>query len=255
MEAPSVSYTPASLINLLAEVAHTPPGSDSPNLAEADTTAVIDGAAVEPVSGEGIDAVALALTQGADTLTNDVITSRAINARTEWAISYPLDAYKRYRPFSATIDGQVLECDPFGDRSPAPGAARVDVPDDFPHGVISWGAGEYSGYELDVTPIPERPQTLTLCHSVNVVPFGDDPPFLVSGSSELVSSQPDPIEPSLNGDASVLLRWRPFPEVYPENSGIPRPVLGFRMTTFQNGVLDGGPVLRNYSVLRQHQRH
>jgi len=259
----AASYTATALNNLKAEFPHTPPGSTSPNLAEADPIAVVGGDELIPSSGEGIDAVALALSQNRKTVINDVILSRGINARTDWVISYPLDPYKNYKPFEivhgiSDDDFSLLvdDCEAFGARHrDRPTDKRLDMPIDINASVFLWGDGE-SNF------VPEENAQdvqffIAMCGSVNVVSFGDNEPILVRDRIRPLpgglSPEPKPIPDALQ-NSSYSLRWSPYPAEFPEGSGIPRPVLGFRITTFQNGTLDDGRTLGNYAILRPHQR-
>ncbi len=248
----AVSYQPAALNELMGEVPHTAPGNSSPNLADADPVALVGGELIEPASGEGIDAVALALTGNAFNVYNDVISSPDINARTDWVLSYPLTPYKNYKPYSTESDGEILDCEVFGDLEPEGGDSTVEDAPSTEGGILTWGQRTAGGLPvLDITPVRPLTFALSLCRPVNVVAFGKNEAVLVPSDSVLLTQQPDQILPDLTKAPSAGLRWLPSPGPYP---GVPRPVLGFRLSVFSNGVLDGGTVMRNYGILRPHLR-
>lgn len=251
----SASYVPVTLNKVFSVPVHEHPEHLSPNLSEADPVITIDGEDVVPGSGEGIDAVAMAIALGEGSeMINDVVTSDTVQARTDWVISYPLDTYKNYKPF-AIVDGDTtVYCEGFGDSAPTAGQPTVRAfLETSGSGVWSWGLGQTNYYSSPFSPVPVLPQTATLCRPVNVVAFGGREPILVNPSSALLAEEPSPLAPSPYEGDSLTLRWIPYPGEYPEGSGIRRPVVGFRLTTFLNGTLNQGNTLANYAVLRSHQ--
>jgi len=249
------SYVPITLIDLAEHFVHTSPESMSPNLADADPVVTLDGADVIPSSGEGIDAVAMAISVGERSeIINDVITSDAIAARTDWVISYPLAAYKNYKPFEVSSESGNLFCEGFGDANPTEGQATVPAfKETSGTGVWTWGQGESNYFTSPFSPVPTLPQTATLCRPINVVAFGGREPILVYPDSVLLGEEPDPMVPSPTEGNSATLRWATYPYVHPEGSGVRRPIFGFRLTTFLNGTLNDGRTLGNYAVLREHR--
>lgn len=249
----AASLEAIALGSFSADIAHTAPWSASPNLAEADPVATLPGQDddIVPTSGLGIDAVAMVLGLGPHgTVTNDVVSLPSIDASTDWVLSYPLDGYRRYRPFMANIDGATRECETLG-RLHEAGEPHAEIP--VEHQVLrSWGSGIYKDQrtEIEITPAPStRTVALELCHAVNVLAFEGRPSVLVPDDSPLLV----PLSGVTAADVSVL-EWKPVHPVYPAQSGIGRPVLGFRLSTFINGTLDGGRVLANYATLQAHTR-
>lgn len=250
----AASLEATALHDFSDNVAHTAPWSASPNLAEADPVAKLPGNDhdVVPRSGLGIDAVAMVLGLGSlGTVTNDVVTLSAIDASTDWILSYPLDGYRRYRPFAANAGGVTRDCETLGQWQ-VEGEPHAEIPVDH-QALRSWGSGIYKDQrtEVDITPAPTtRTVALQVCHAVNILAFEARPSVLLSGDSPLVIA--------VNGATAAevsTLEWKPIHPVYPAQSGIARPVLGFRLTTFINGTLDGGRVLANYATLKLHSRH
>ncbi len=233
------------------QIPHTSPSDSSPTLAEATPVATLEnGVDVVPLSGEGIDAVAMIMSPiGRSSITNDVVTENAIAASTDWVISYPLDGYKNYRPFSVSIDGVERHCETFN-LPPKNGGPVVQSPLGDSNGVFfSWGQGKTKGGEGTLfDPPPLVDVGVDLCNAVNVLSFDGKPSILEpQGSSNMTN-----LSGITAGDASMLTMGfiQPF---FPEQD-VRRPVIGFRLTTFVNGTLDGGSVLANYAVLKPHLR-
>jgi len=144
----SATYEPTVLSDVIAGTVHSAPDVESSNLAEAEPVSVMDGVEMEPLSGEGIDAVAMVISRGGRYVVNDVITDRSINARTDWRVSYPLTRYRNYKPFdeifpSFDIPPVRKDCEVFGDRRrDSAGYNRpVDAPLDADVSVLLWGNG------------------------------------------------------------------------------------------------------------------
>jgi hypothetical protein len=249
----AASLEATALHNFSDSIPHTAPWSASPNLAEADPVAKLPGqdSAVVPTSGLGVDAVATVLGLGPlGTVANDVVTLSSIDASTDWVLSYPLDGYRRYRPFTANIGGEERGCETLGQLH-SEGEPHIEIPVDH-QALRSWGGGDYKDQhtEVEITPAPTtRTVALQVCHAVNVLAFEGRSSVLVSGVSPLVTV----VKGATAAEVSML-EWKPVHPVYPAQSGIGRPVLGFRLTTFINGTLDEGHVLANYATLKPHSR-
>ncbi len=228
-------------------ISHTSPSDPSPNLAEAKPLVTsMTGVDVVPESGEGIDAVAAVLSH--EVYENDVVTEESIGASTDWLISYPLTGYKNYRPFTVTIDGNERHCETFK-LPPEEGETIIETESVFTEPIfISWGQGQQIGEVIDPTTISPRPPRMkvgtALCNAVNIISFEGKPPVLASPDSPNVKN----ISGVIASDASMLqMHFVPS-----EETGLSRPVLGFRLTTFVNGTLEGGKILANYAVLKPH---
>jgi len=247
----AAGYTATALDHFNDQFAHTSPWDDSPHLGEAEPVATAsNGVDVVPESGEGIDAVAMVLgLDGPSIISNDVIVADSIGARTDWVLSYPLDGYKNYRPFPVSIEGSERQCETFG-LSTAQGEPFVELRADTAVSVLeSWGNGKHLGGELVPDPPPLIEVAPAVCHSVNIISFeGKDSILIPLDAPNLI-----PLSGVTASDVSQL-RWRLVEPVFPVMDGIRRPVLGFRLTTFVNGTLDGGNVLANYAILRPHVR-
>ncbi len=245
----AVTYSATALADVFTDFEHTAPGSSSPNLSEAEPIAIIDGITHQVVSDEGIDAVAMVLSMNKEFLINDVVSAPSINARTEWVMSYPLARHRNYKPHDVLVDENIRHCEAFGRKSPGQGEPTVMAILDSTTGVLAWGNGQSNGIEF--SPAPMFPFAAAFCNAVNVVGFLEDhDPILVENESPYISPPPG----DMVGNESYTLRWGPYPHEFPVGSGIKRPALGFRITTFQNGTLDGGNTLANYATLRAHQR-
>ncbi len=229
-------------------ISHTSPFDPSPNLAEAKPVATsMTGVDVVSESGEGIDAVATVLSH--DVYENDVVTEETIGASTDWVISYPLAGYKNHRPITVTIDGDERNCETFK-LPPVEGEPIVDSESASLEPIfISWGQGHQIGNEAinpgDIAPRPPRIKVGTaLCSAVNVISFEGKPPILAFPNSGNVKN----ISGVIVSDSSMLR----MQFVHSDEVGFIRPVLGFRLTTFVNGTLEGGKTLANYAVIKPH---
>lgn len=185
----------------------------------------------------GIAAVADALSVAS--LTNEVVQLKDINAATEWVVSYPLAGYMNHKPYTTDLGHTTQWCDSFGvyPTTSAEPAASVQVNQQQGVTALQPQDTEYS---------PTRPAGL--CHAVNVVGFGAEPVLADAGAENWVQA-PRTLVDLLNGRASVLTWALPAERTQPRV-----PMLGFRLTTFENGTLDGGKVLANYSLLTPHKR-
>ncbi|RVU30036.1 hypothetical protein [Neptunomonas marina] len=185
----------------------------------------------------GIAAVADALSVAS--LTNEVVQLKDINAATEWVVSYPLAGYMNHKPYTTDLGHTTQWCDSFGvyPTASAEPAASVQVNQQQGVTALQPQDTEYS---------PARPAGL--CHAVNVVGFGAEPVLADAGAENWVQA-PRTLVDLLNGRASVLTWALPAERTQPRV-----PMLGFRLTTFENGTLDGGKVLANYSLLTPHKR-
>jgi hypothetical protein len=234
---------------------HTSPSDSSPNLAEAAPVATIVNSILRPtdivpLSGTGIDAVAMVLSLTIrSSITNDVVTEDAIAASTDWVVSYPLDGYKNYRPFTVMKDGQERHCETFN-FPPEDGEPFVQSTLGGNNGLFaSWGQGAVKGFEGTlIDPPPMIDVGVELCNAINVISF--------NGKTSILELPDSPNLTNLSGvtvsDSSMLTMG--FVRLFLPEQDVRRPVLGFRLTTFVNGTLDGGKVLANYAVLKQHLR-
>ncbi len=253
----AAGYTATALDHFNDQFSHTFPWDASPHLGEAEPVATAsNGVDVVPESGEGIDAVAMVLGLGGQsTISNDVIVADSIGARTDWILSYPLDGYKNYRPFPVSIEGSERQCETFGIHS-RQGEPSFEIPlDKAIASLVSWANGINTEDEKwlavsEFDPMPTVTHAVpTVCNAVNIISFeGKDSILIPLDAPNLI-----PLSRVTASDVSQL-RWRLVEPVFPAMSGIRRPVLGFRLTTFVNGTLDGGNVLANYAVLRPHVR-
>ena len=193
-------------------------------------------------NGGGIRAVIGALEEG--DISNEVVVLDEINAKTDWVITYPLAGYANYKPFELTSNGKTKYCDSFyttpkeGDPSVVSGRLAS------PHTFFSTGNGVQSNNfffeDLEFTPMPPPPEesiSLNLCNAVNVLAFDSSRPIVTNPASEYVEH--------LNGvivnPVSNVTWFHASPYI-----------LGFRLTTFENGTLNGGNTLANYSLLSKH---
>jgi hypothetical protein len=255
----AASYTATALHqfkdNLEDRIAHTSPLDPSPNLAEANPVATLEnGVDVIPQSGEAIDAIAIILSPiGRSSITNDVVTEDIIAASTDWVISYPLDGYKNYRPFTVIIDDNERHCETFN-------LPRVDgepfvenTLDDPNAGLFSWGQAinnDQRGQATPLDPPPLEKVSVLLCNSVNVISFNDKPSILEPADSPNLTNLSD-----VTASESSMLTMGFVRPLFPgADVRLTRSVLGFRLTTFVNGTLDGGKVLANYAVIKPHLR-
>lgn len=228
-------------------ISHTSPSDPSPNLAEAKPLVTsMTGVDVVPESGQGIDAIAAVLSH--DVYENDVVTEESIGASTDWVISYPLAGYKNHRPFTVTIDGNERYCETLK-LPPEEGKPIIETESVFSEPIfISWGQGQRIGEVIDPTTISPRLPRMkvgtALCSAVNVISFEGRPSVLAFANSPNVKN----ISGVIASDASMLK----MQFVDSDETGFSRPVLGFRLTTFVNGTLEGGKVLANYAVLKPH---
>jgi hypothetical protein len=249
----AASYTATILGDFTNKPLHRAPSIDFPTLADAEPVVKLrTGAKVTPLSGQGIDAVAMALGLDAHTtLENDVVILEEIGARTDWIISYPLAGYKVYRPFTVEVNNEVRHCEairgaPVGDNAPT---VKVSL-DDWAGSLISKGAGRIiGGAVLDLDPPPPIDIGVNLCHAVNILSFEDKPSILVPEGSKILSNLS-----GFTASPTSSLTWKLIEPVFPLEDGIRRPVLAHSLTTFVNGTLDGGRVLANYAILRSHRR-
>jgi hypothetical protein len=239
------------LRDFMPSIPHTAPGSNSPNLADAEPIARLDtGEIVQPESGEGIDAVALLLSTRKGTITNDVVLSTEVAASTDWIVSFPLRGYKDYGSHQVEIDGVMRTCnenEPTGD-------AAVYIDTQLHNHWTSWGGGRYwSGTLLEIDPVPPQRYTPFLCYAVNVLTFGDTAPILLSPGSilqENVGLVPDGDLQFPSDSFTVTYTFSDGSSLPEKNDG--RPVVAYRVTSFVNGTLEGGNVLSNYLFMRPH---
>ncbi len=245
------TYTALSLRKFADNVPHTSPADMSPNLADAEPivdTPSLDG--FVPHSGEGIDAVAIALGLGGlSTVTNQVVNLPDIQASTDWVLSYPLAGYKNYKPYTVVVEGGQLNCETFGLLANSESELVAEAQLDEAQGALeSWGFGTRKGGETStLDPPPLIDVELALCSAVNVVSFDGVPSILAEENASYLTQLYD----VLANESSSTLKWRP---VEVGRQDIKRPVVGFRLTTFANGTLNGGNVLANYAILRPHVR-
>jgi len=278
----SASYSPLAFVDFADQIPHSAPSADFPNLADANPIAISpEGTEFIPNSGEGIDAVAFLLAAslgGSNTshagsgfydgyagqLTNQVIQSEAIGAITEWVLSYPLDGYKPYRPFEVSVEGEPRRCETLGTigntvdyTSPlieeqAEAHESVSIGFETAVNIVeSWGGGrKFKFGSLDLAPLPPVDAKTAICFAVNVLGFEEQDSILIKDDSPNLYRLRNSI---LANPESSTLRWHIFdPEGPPE---ISRPVVGFRLTVFKNGTLNGGSTLANYAILQPHYSH
>ena len=251
----SAGYSAIALNDFADSISHTAPNALSPSLSDANPVAILpNGVEQAPSSGEGVDAVALVLSAGNNgykpTVTNQVISASGINARTEWVISYPLTGYKSYRPYEVTIDNESKSCETFG-LPPENELPTVEIrARDREQVLVSWGGGvENRRYAIDISPEPLWDVEVALCHAVNVVAFENSPSILLEEGSNNVYR----ISNVLAKPTSSSVKWT-FLEPTTMD-GIGRPLVGFGLTIFENGTLNGGSVLANYALLKPHIRN
>lgn len=244
----SAEHSATGLKNFLEFIPHTAPeNGGSPSLTDADPIAKLaNGDEVEPETGEGIDAIALLLsTQNTATIVNDVVTSEAIGASTDWIVSFPLRGYKDYGSYPAEVDGVMRTCSQH--TVPANGPS-VDVSvSNYPW--LSWGGGDATGGSNDIDPSPVASWAAFLCYSINVLSFNEDPSIFLPPSSKLLTAIDPRVLPE-SPSSTVAFAFTDGRSDPDKNDG--RPVLAFRATTFVNGTLDGGSVLANYMILKPH---
>jgi len=276
----SAGYAPLAFQNFSDRIAHSAPDAAFPTLADADPTAELPGnEEFVPQSGEGIDAIAALMAASLSgfnatrdfsdesahfggQVTNQVIQSNAVGARTEWVISYPLDGYKPYRPFEVSVGGETRRCETLGAsqavraspliQEQAEAQETVDISYDYAFQIVeSWGGGKkIEGQPLDITPVPPTPVKTAICYATNILGFEGQDSVLIENDSPNLYRLRNAI---LANPESSTFRWRIFdPELFPE---ILRPVVGFRLTVFKNGTLNGGSTLANYAILQPHYTH
>lgn len=230
------------LRNFADAILHVAPESATPNLLDAAPVATLtSGEQVVPDSGEGIDAIALVLEDRTAWITNEVITEPGINAATDWVISFPLTAYRLYRPNRFFFGEQERACSATN-LSQGPNGPMVEAPLGRSYW-FSWGSGDVAcdGCDIAIDPTPTVPSPASLCNAVNVLSFGDPAPVLVPEGSPLLLNVPG----GLDG-------FYAFPNATAQLR-VEGPLLAFRATTFVNGTLEGGSVLANYMQMTLHQ--
>lgn len=251
---------PATAIKQFTDdIAHTAPTATKPDLRSADPVAVLaDGSTFVRPPGEGLEAVALLLsppsfvsdyfgTSRRD-IENDVITSEAIRASTDWVVSYPLRGYEPDFNYNAEVNGEQRECETSVDRVTGDSFVEVNICD---LAWAAWGAGEYVAYDdFCPSPTPIGRYRPIACNAVNSIAFGERSPIFLKESSEY-QYRMSGLEEFSFSDANLTVGydlktgWARQGQAY-------SPVLGFRATTFLNGTLEGGSVLANYMTLRPH---
>jgi len=225
-------------------IPHVAPESIVPSLLDAMPVAtLVSGEEVVPESGEGIDAIALLLEDRSQWITNEVITEPGIGAATDWVLSFPLTAYRLYRPHRFFFGEQERACSAIN-VSQGPGGPMLEDRLDSSYW-YSWGGGGTAcdGCGVAIDPPPTVPRPASLCNAVNVLSFGDPPPVLAAENSPLLHAVPN--AGSFAG-----------PVVFPNSTArlrVQGPLIAFRATTFANGTLEGGSVLANYMQMTRHQ--
>ncbi|WP_409525895.1 hypothetical protein [Nitrincola sp. MINF-07-Sa-05] len=185
-----------------------------------------------------------------DMLGNDVTMDASINAQTDWIISYPLIGYEEPSSWGEVmINGELRQCDSFV--FPAkPGEASLSL---TPAHVALWQMDRVPAlshqeglleFLADVTPLPPPVQVEpALCYGVNVVSFGDQGAMIIDegdvrhyaiASNELI-------------EGVSYVRWSP--------ARYGRAAVAYKLTSFQNGTLQGGSVLANYAIMKRHVEH
>ncbi|WP_151705420.1 hypothetical protein [Nitrincola alkalilacustris] len=184
-----------------------------------------------------------------DMLGNDVTMDASINAQTDWIISYPLIGYEE--PLSPwdeiMVNGELRQCDSFA--FPAkPGGPSLSVVFNV---VPLWQMNklpalkhqEGMALDVEITPLPTIQVEPALCYGVNVVSFGDQGAMIIDGgdvrhyaiaSNELI-------------EGVSYVRWSP--------ARYGRAAVAYKLTSFQNGTLQGGSVLANYAIMKRHVEH
>lgn len=233
-----------------AFIPHTAPDAISPNLADAEPVARLSsGQVVVPDSGEGIDAIALLLsTKEEGTITNDVVLSTEVAARTDWIVSFPLRGYKEYGDYEVEIDGEMRTCNEKELHDGPPPYFEKPLRSPW----SSWGGGPGIRVWDDLDPTPMAKYSPFLCYSANVLTFGDSSPVLLPSDS-LLQETLDIGGSSLEFPSesfAVSYRFADGLSAPTANDG--RPVVAYRVTTFVNGTLNGGSVLANYMFMRPH---
>lgn len=229
------------------------PGSESPSLMDAEG---------------GIDLVAQML--DVNTLTNPMVLGGPSNANTNWVNTFPLTGYKNYKP----VNDSDRWCDPFGTGD---GGLESSGEDDSPYdydATISATGKEYTRkipYPRELgwaggAPPRDRVRPLNNCFAINII-WPDSTENILAHEKSLLSSAyplerlinhnsaPDSIDyKELSSGFKANLHW-PKIEMMETGRDYIRPVLGFRITVYENGTLNGGTVLANYLKLTPHERH
>lgn len=236
-----------------ADVPHTAPQSESPNLASADPIAILpSGAVVEFESGSGIDAIALILSTRYDArISNNVITVNDIAASTDWIVTFPLRGYGYSGGFTVDFGETLRLCDPTGDDAETAPFLEEES-------VRFWtmsgdGLFEFADATSTISPTPIRQYAPFLCNTVNVVSFGSNSPIFLQEGSNLQYRVRELYDQSLDDmTRHIEYSFKDATSILPQEVG--RPVIAFRATTYVNGTLEGGSVLANYMAIRYHDR-
>ena len=210
----------------------------------------------------GIEAVAQAL--HVTGISNIVDNSSDVNAYTEWVVTYPLVGYGYEKPYTVQEDGGDLTCGGWTvitDTNEL-GSLRSG-------GIISIDGSSTGIYEDTLDFILPAPSLAPFfCEAANIQYFQR----LRPNSSSLSTA-------SNRLSFVSVVAWQSWftqvsfeferPEdgelpVYPDRRHVPQaptnvtyrpmkhPVIGFRLTSYENGTLNGGGTLANYSFLTPH---
>ena len=237
------------LLDFMKAIPHTAPGDEHPNLFDADPIAHLnDGTIVTPDSGEGIDAVALLLSTHEGIMSNDVVLSAGVAARTDWIISFPLRGYREYGSFAVDLGDEVKFCNEKDLGSGGRGSimARLETPWSY------LGSGLVFGRFLDIDPLPTVSFSAFLCDAVNVLSFGDNAPILLEADSALQENVATGSGYLDFDKESVNLGYYFRDGISESHKNDGRPVVGYGVTLFENGRLENGNVLANYLFVRPH---
>ncbi|RVU29430.1 hypothetical protein [Neptunomonas marina] len=197
----------------------------------------------ENTYGGGIQAVIGALEK--HDISNEVVVLDEINAKTDWVITYPLAGYANYKPFEFISNGKTKYCDSFYATPKEGSPSVVSSRWAWPHAFVSFGNGVQSEnffYQdmvdfSSIPPAPEESISLNVCNAVNVLAFDSSESIVTNPTSEYLEYMNGVV---VNPVSTVT--WS-YSSPY---------ILGFRLTTFENGTLNGGNTLANYSLLSKH---
>jgi hypothetical protein len=247
--------------NIVEPNLHTAPGSDLPNLADANLdVAIFDEGDVENYEfSEGADAVsALIMTAN---ISNDYVIDPVVNALTDWVITMPTKRFYVQQtpataPFVTPWDGATgTACEPVAiDTWDREEAFVPDVP-----------GSDGPVFSPQPPNIIIETDDFVLCTEVNVLGFGatsavnaTDNIFYGFNAQIVADGFIDGwarlsfLAADLNDPSSAAAPARQVESVNGDIfNGLP--AIGFAVFNYQNGTLDGGSVLANYASSIEHK--